>query len=52
MSPSDKDYILHPGNSYSKLSDPGEPRVNVLDHPLAKISESYGVLALGFCWKG
>ena len=51
MSPSDQYNIFHPVNPHSEQPDPGEPGVDVLNHPLAKISERNGVLASGFRWK-
>jgi hypothetical protein len=52
ISPSDEDDIFHPVDLQSFVPDPGEPEVDMLDHPLAKTFTHYGILALGLYWKG
>jgi hypothetical protein len=39
MNASDQNDVLHPVDSQTKLSCPGEPAVNMLGYPLAEISQ-------------
>jgi hypothetical protein len=51
MTPSDQNKFLHVLNAQPKALCEGKPAVDMLDHPLTKVSSRKGVLTSGIYWK-